>query len=339
VTPLDGVQALIGARGGVFYLYGEDEYRKNETARAILDAHLDPATRDFNLDRLSGSEVDLEHLASTLATPPMMAEWRVVLLRETEALAASSRGRDLVLGVASSPPPGLALILLCTVPEGSRARFYKDLKSACRSLEFPSLSPEDLPGWVIARCRDAHGLEVEPEAARALAAGVGSDLGILSREVDKLAGMVDSGGTLTAEIVEAAGTRIPREDRWSWFDRVGERRFEEAAKALPVLLDQGESGVGLVIGLATHFLRLGVVATEGVGGLEAVLPPHQKWMVRRLGPDLRRQSSGWTVEGLELALAELLRVDRLLKSSGLSDEALIEEWLLSRIAWSPREAA
>jgi len=339
MTPRDGVQALVGARGGVFYLYGEDEYRKNETARAITDAHLDPATRDFNLDRLSGSEVDLEHLASTLATPPMMAEWRVVLLRETEALASSSRARDVVLEVATSPPPGLALILLCSVPEGSRARFYRDLKSACRSLEFPALSSEDLPGWVIARCRDVHGIDVDPEAARVLSAGVGSNLGILSGEVDKLAGMVDSGGTLSVEIVKAAGTLLPREDRWSWFDRVGERRFEEAAAALPVLFDQGESGVGLVIGLATHLLRLGVVANEGMGGLESVLPPHQKWMVRRLGPALRRQASGWSVEGLESALSALLRVDRLLKSSGLSDEALIAEWLLARIAWSPREAA
>mgnify|MGYP000197446105 FL=1 len=60
-------------RGGVFYLYGEDAFRKEEVVSALIDAHLDSATRDFNLDQLRGTETDVETLASVLATPPMMA--------------------------------------------------------------------------------------------------------------------------------------------------------------------------------------------------------------------------------------------------------------------------
>jgi len=340
MTQAAGVAALErGGRGGVFYLHGQDEFRKNEAARAIVDGHLDPATSDFNFDRLRGSEVDLEHLASTLATPPLMAEWRVVLLQETEALATSSKARELILGLAGAPPPGLVLILACTVPDGSRARFYKDLSAACRSLEFTALSPDDLPGWVIDQGRDVHGVEVDPEAARALSAAVGSDLGVLAREVDKLAGLVGSGGTISTEVVELAGTRLPKQDRWTWFDLAGQRRFRESAAALPILFEQGESGVGLVIGLATHLLRLGVILAEGIDGLEAVLPRHQKWMVRRHGRSLQGQARRWSVEGLETALDELRRVDRLLKSSGLSQEALLEEWFLARMVQGEREAA
>jgi hypothetical protein len=44
------------------------------------------------------------------------------------------------------------------------------------------------------------------------------------------------------------------------------------------------------------------------------------------------------VEDLERALEGLLRVDRLLKASGLSDEALVEEWLLARAAEAYHEA-
>ena len=73
--------------------------------RALMETHLDPATRDFNYDLLRGSEVDPETLASVLATPPMMAEWRVVVLRETERLAGSSKARDILLETAASPPP------------------------------------------------------------------------------------------------------------------------------------------------------------------------------------------------------------------------------------------
>ena len=56
-----------GGPGGVFLLLGEDEYRKEETARALVAWHLDPATRDFNHDVLRGGEVDVEREARLLA--------------------------------------------------------------------------------------------------------------------------------------------------------------------------------------------------------------------------------------------------------------------------------
>jgi DNA polymerase III delta subunit len=109
---------------------------------------------------------------------------------------------------------------------------------------------------------------------------------------------------------------------------VGEGRFEEALDSLGILLGQGENGVGLVIGLATHFLRLGIVAEEGQGALEATLPPHQRWLAR----PLVAQARGWRPIEVDAALEGLLRVDRLLKASPLSEEHLLEEWLLGLLA-------
>jgi DNA polymerase III subunit delta len=313
--------------GGVFFLHGDDEFHKEEASRSLVEAHLDPGTRDFNFDPLRGSEVDVERLASILATPPMMAEWRVVLLRETEALASSARARDVLLDVARTPPPGLALVLTATLPERTRARFYKDLEALARSFHFPAVSPNDVPGWLMARAKEHHGFELDEDAARALGAAVGTDLGVLTQELSKLASFTGEHRRVSREDVEAAGIRLPRQDRWQWFDRVGERRFGEALDSLGVLLGQNESGVGLVAGLGTHLLRLAVAAHGGQKALERVLEGNQQWLARRLVPQARR----WRPSELDDALLDLLRVDRLLKSSGLSDEALLEEWLLARM--------
>jgi DNA polymerase-3 subunit delta len=317
-----------GGRGGVFYLHGDDELRKEEAAKVLVDAHLDPATSDFNFDLLRGGEVDVERLASVLATPPMMAEWRVVLLRETEALAASARARDVLLGVVRKPPPGLALVVTATVPERSRARIYKDLESGARSFEYGAVSPNDVPGWLIERSRERHGVDLDEDAARALGAAVGTELGVLAQELEKLSTFVGERRRITRGDVEAAGIRLPRQDRWQWFDRVGERRFAEALGSLETLLAQNESGVGLVAGLGTHLLRLAVAAHGGQGALERVLEGNQQWLARRLVPQARR----WRPEELDDAILGLLRVDRLLKASGLSEEVLLEEWLLARMA-------
>ena len=323
---LEAFPGLKGARGGAFYLHGEDQFRKEEALRALVDAHVDPGTRDFNLDLLRGTEVDPETLASVMATPPMMGEWRVVVLREVEGLASTKRARDELLRVAANPPPGLALVMSGTAPKGSKAKFYSDLARSAQSVEFKAVTEADVPGWVMERAAEAHGVEIEVAAARALGAAIGTDLGILARELEKLSEFAGVRKRITLEDVEKAGTRLPAQDRWAWFDLVGERRFEEARLGLRTLLGQSESGVGLVIGLTTHLLRLGLAVDKGSVGLEAALPVHQKWLARRLKEQARR----WSRPEIDHALAGLRDADRLLKASPHSDEHFLEAWLLGQ---------
>src|SRR6185503_1137656 len=74
-----------------YYLHGEDEYLKEEALRHLVDAAIDPATRDFNLDQRRGSDLDAESLASLVGMPPMMAERRVVVIRDVTALRKDAR--------------------------------------------------------------------------------------------------------------------------------------------------------------------------------------------------------------------------------------------------------
>jgi DNA polymerase-3 subunit delta len=319
-------RSLGDARGGVFYLHGTDELRKEAAAKALVEVHLDPGTRDFNFDLLRGSEVSVETLATVFGTPPMMAEWRVVLLRETQALASSPRARSLVAATAASPPSGLALILLCSEGD-STARFYKDLKKFARSAEFRPPSANDLPGWLMSWSQDMSGRALAEDAARALAQSVGGDLAILTHELEKLATLVGEGEVITKEVVAAAGTRLPRQDRWQWLDLVGEGRLQEALLGLPVLLQQGESGVGLTAALGTHFLRLGLVLEGGSEALAAALPRNQQFIVARCQSQARR----WTAAAVREALDGLLEMDRLLKSQSMPDAYFLERWILERI--------
>jgi DNA polymerase III subunit delta len=322
-----------GRRGGVFFLFGEEEFLKEEAAAAITAAHLDPATRDFNYDQLRGADVEPETLASIASTPPLMAEWRVVVLREAQALATNARGRAAIESLLARPIPGLALVLVATLPDRSKAAFYERLKKETIAVEFPQLGSSDLPGWLIERVQE-RGADIDTAAARALAA-TGADLGALVQEIAKLADYVGSRKRITIDDVAAIVGSVPRQNRWDWFDMVGDARFREARAALSVLLDAGESGVGLVIGLGTHFLRLGVAAAGGERALGAALPPHQRWLAARIA----RQARRWHATAVEDAVDDLLRADRLLKSSSLTDRQILEELLLRLEQRSARRAA
>ena len=323
VTP-DAIVRRIqrGEGGGVYYLHGDEEQQKEEAAQAIVDAHLDPATRDFNFDQLDGRTVEPETLASVLQTPPMMAEWRVVVVRDAHELAKSAQTRETIEALLDSPPPGLAAVLLANVPAKSTARFYKRLASEAKAMEFAPLSDNDLPGWILQRASE-DGFEIEPDAARALAVAIGSNLGALAQELIKLRELA-AGGTVNVDHVEQAVGRIVRVNRWAWFDAVADCEFRRARADLPDLLESGESGVGLVIGMASQLLRVQLAVTGGKEALEAALPPHQKWLARRVMAQVRR----WPAGPLQAALRDLLRADRLLKSAGLDDRLVIDELLL-----------
>lgn len=271
--------------------------------------------------------------ASVLDTPPMMAEWRVVVLREAEALSGAARLRKVVERIVDRTPPGLALVLVADLPERSSARLWQRLKKATHSVECAAVDAGDLPGWLAGRARSL-GVELEPDTARRLAATVGPDLGRLANELDKLRDYVGGRARIELADIEAVVGPVRTQDRWAWFDLVGAGRFAEARAALPVLLDSGESGVGLVLGLGTHFLRLGLVVTGGHGALADALPPHQRWLARRLAG----QAAGWDDGSIRAAASDLARADRLLKSTATGDEAVLEE-LLHRLAVRHRAAA
>lgn len=308
--------------GAVFFLHGEEEYLKEEAADRVVAAYLDQATRDFNFEQIRGVEVTAEDLASRIATPPMMADYRVVVVREAQGLSA--RAREAVEAAATSPQPGLILVVTATVPQGSKAKFYTNLQKAAVSVEFPAVDAMDLPAWLIQHAHEVHGLALEIEAARALAAAVGSQLGILASELEKLTAYVQTGRPITLEDVRVVGGYVPRADRWGWFDLIAERRFTEAVAALPTLLESGETAVGLVIGATSQLLRVGLVVAGGREALERQLKPFQRWLAGRTVP----QAAGWSEREVDLALSELLRTDRILKTASLTDQQAVEELLL-----------
>jgi DNA polymerase-3 subunit delta len=326
--PLTSPDALLrslasGKLGGVYFLFGEEEHLKEELATSLVSAHLDPATRDFNFDQIRGGDTTPEALASIIATPPMMADWRVVVVRDAQLLAAAARTRAVIEDVLERKIPGLALILLATLPGNAKAQIYEKLKKQAIAVAFPALNAADVPGWLMERARN-DGYELQAKAAQAMATAMGVELGVLRQELKKLYEFTGARPKITLADVTAVVGSVPRQNRWEWFDMLGERRFAEARSALPVLLDSGESGVGLIIGIGSHFIRLGILAHGGEKALEAALPPHQKWLANRLG----RQARKWKPQQLEEAIEQLLRADRLLKSSSLGELPVLEEFIL-----------
>jgi DNA polymerase-3 subunit delta len=319
-----------GNLGGVFFLWGDEGHLIEEAVQMVVEAHLDPGTRDFNLDQLRGTQLDVETLASICQTPPMMSEWRVVVIRDAQALAANARTRSLLDDLAE-PVPGLALVIAAHI-EGKAAKTWEKLANRARSVRFAQLSAGELPDWLMSRAGEL-GSKLDPKAARALAATAGPELGRLAQELTKLIDYAGDGGTVDVAAVEKLVGYVPKQTRWDWIELVGERNFAEARASLEVILDS-DSAVGLIIGLGTQLLRVAACHAGGENALAELLPGNQKWLVSKF----RKQARKWTGPELDAALEDLLRADRLLKSTSLNDRQVLEELLL-RLEGRRRAAA
>ena len=315
-----------GKLGGNYFLKTEDTFLRDEAIRLLTQAHLDGGSADFDLDQLSGDDADAADLASRLDMPPMISNYRVVVIRGAQGLTPRARGvvESAVAGKGSTT----VLIVAATIPKGSKAKFYSALSRDCTvvSLRMPRAS--EVPGWLAERARALHDVELGMRAAELLAAGLGGQLGPLAQELEKLVNYVEPAKSIGPDEVRAAVSNVPLVDRWSWIDTVMERRFGDALAALPALLDSSVSAVALIGSLSEALLRVGL-ARSGESALVDVLKregayEHLRWKVRIY----QKQARGWKERQIDHALDELLHADRLIKSGGLPEGAALEEAIL-----------
>ena len=73
------------APSGSYYIHGSEAILKDEAVAAVIDRALDPSLRDFNLDVHSAQQLEPDALGAACSTLPMMADLRVVVLRDIES--------------------------------------------------------------------------------------------------------------------------------------------------------------------------------------------------------------------------------------------------------------
>lgn len=199
-SPLRVVQAAVQSRSfaPVYYLHGDDDYLKDGAVRDLLEASIDPSTRDFNCEIRRASELDAEAVSSLLSTPPMLAEKRAVVLRDVTALKKAARQQ---LDKYLKRPASDTLLLLVS-PAGTKVDAA--IAAASESLEFAPLTPERVRRWIAHHATTVLTVNITDDAAQLLQQAVGNDLHQLASELDKCASYalgahVDSHGMPAAD--------------------------------------------------------------------------------------------------------------------------------------------
>ena len=336
-----------GELAPVYYLYGAEDVLKDEAVKAIVDRALDPTLRDFNFDQRSAAQLDAEEVNALCNTLPMLADRRVVLLRDIEGWKRKTKGRAEFLRYLQRPSAETVVIMVQGSDEEAED---KELAAGAYAVRFDPLPLERTRKW-LSRQAVRLGVTLEPDAAEHLMRSVGSDLGALTSELAKLASL-PAGEPLTAERVgDLVGVRHG-ETIWDWREAVLDGQAGRAASLLPSILAQpGVSGVKLLTTLGTALVGLGIARAHYDRGLRgrsleaAVLKsllsvrPFGLLGYKEEASRWSRWAPGWPGRRIRAALRAARDTDQALKNTTISDERGLLTGLVLQIGIPSAEAA
>jgi len=320
-----------------YYLFGDEEFLKGEAVRELIDAAVDPATRDFNLDVRDGAALDAGALGSLLGTPPMMAERRVVVVRDAPALKKDARAAlDAYLTA-----PAESCVLVLVAPAGDKGKPDKTLAAKATCVEFAPLSGERVQRW-IAHQAGRLGASITPGAAALLLEAVGNDLPALASELEKLASYTN-GAEIGEDAVSAVAGVRRGETLGDLLDRIAARDAKGALAVMPHVLEQPKmGGVPVVMALATQTLAMAWgSAVKGRADYFGLLRDAGSVMTGRSWGDAtaawQRAAGTWSAADLDHALDALLAADMALKDTRTTtDEQILTTLVLSLCAGAAR---
>lgn len=329
----------------VYYFYGEDEFLKGGASRDLVDAAVDPSTRDFNLEMRRAADLDAEGLDALLGTPPMLAERRVVVVRDVDKLKKSARA---VLDRYLTRPASDTVLVLVS-PAGIKVD--KGLSERATAMEFRPLSGERLPKWVAHHAMSVLQRTITPEAATLLIQAVGDDLSQLAVELEKLASFCAEQIDERA-VSDVVGVRRG-ETLGDFLDAVAMKEVSVALGLIPIVMQLPKtSGVSVVMALTAQTLALaygeaalasGVAQRNLFAELMALLKETGAYPGRPWGEAVTswaKHSARGNAADLDTALGALLVADAALKDTRLSSpEQHLTTLVLTLCSGASRHAA
>lgn len=238
----------------VYLLMGTEPYYPDLVCDEIIKYALTDSERDFNQTVFYGLDTDAGTVASECRSYPMMAERRLVVLKEAQSMKTLE---DLAT-YASDPMESTVLVILMHGASADKRRaLYKNVQKKGVVLVSDALRDYEMPQWITSFYK-SRGLDIEPAAAALLAEYAGTDMSRIMLETEKMQKNLPEGTVRVnaADIEKNVG--ISRQ--FSIFELTKALSYMKAEKALKIAAYIG-NGPKFMLLLATapfytHFYRI-----------------------------------------------------------------------------------
>jgi len=294
----------------VYVVKATDPLLAERLVTALRDRTVPENVRGFNYDVIdAGRSGDASRILGAATTLPMMAERRMVLVRDLSSLGSAELAK--LIPYIQDPAPTTVLVGLCRKWDG-RAKFYQLAKKLGMRHELSA--PRQLAPWLAAEAR-LQGVRLSTPAQRRLAEVVGPDLARLSLALGQLA-VYAGNRAIEVDDVEDLIAETRERTVFELTDAIGAANLDKALFAVASLCEQRQSAIGVLMMLARHVRQLGIVKAAQDRGA------HPGEVAKAVGAPpfvvdkLSRQARNYSGAGLARAITVVAEADRQLKGLG-----------------------
>lgn len=320
----------------LYLLYGTEAFLINETKQLILNQVLKEDEKDFNFSAYDLEEAPIEAAIEDAETFPFLGEKKVIFLHNPSFLTAEKSKEKVDHNLArfesyiQEPAPYTVMVISAPYEKlDERKKITKELKRNAVTVEAKKLGEQELKGWIKERAK-GNGIEFEPVALDHFLALVGTNLFMISSELEKLALYVGKENAIDVSIVEKLVSKTLEQNIFTLIEKVVQRRLDEAMRIYLDLLKQNEEPIKILALIAGQFrliYQVKELSRRGYGqqqmaGFLKIHPFRVKLAAT--------QANKFTDEELTNLMSLIAEADYQMKTGGMN-KSLLVEMLLFRL--------
>lgn len=183
----------------IYFLTGEEPYYIDLICNFIEKNVLDEAEKEFNQQVIYGKDTDMATILASAKRYPMMANHNVVIVKEAQHLAKQMEELEPYL----DQPTKSTILVFCYKykPLDGRKAVTKKLKKQAVFFESKGIYEDKIPIWIEAYLK-AKNYTIDAKANHLITESLGTYLGKIANELDKLIISLPEGTSINASIVE-----------------------------------------------------------------------------------------------------------------------------------------
>ena len=245
--------------GNIFFFHGSESFFIDYLLEQLTDV-LFPVEADkaLNLHKFYGTENTLSEVFSSCMSYPMLAERKMIIVKEFDKLKFSQSDEKSFVKYLSQPQKSSVLVL--TAGKLDSKKFTRNVLDLSCSVECKNLRTGELYSWITARFKKAD-LAVNAESITFLIENIGNDLLRLNQEVEKVIDFLGPEKQLTLDLITEL-TGFNREVNVFNFQKaLGARKLNDSLKIGLQLLEQ-QGALELILAMLYRFFSSVIVIKQ-----------------------------------------------------------------------------
>lgn len=235
-----------GNLGSLYLLHGPEEFTKEEALNQMIGKLGFGAYTELNCQIIDGAESTVDEIIAASETLPFLSERRLVAVKNYNGLSGNkSDNEDTMKKYLQRVPESTCLVFLQKGTADKKRIVYKAIQKYGEIVEFPRLNQKDLVKWTRKRFR-LHNKQISNIDLDYMLQQLGNNLLDIKNEVDKLAAYTGTENQISREAIDKLFIPSLEFTVFQFIDAVSEKQKGRALYQMDVLLEQGQSILGII---------------------------------------------------------------------------------------------